>query len=151
MYAGANANPPQPAKDNSYPAARDISYPLAPSFDFIPRLVPNPATSVRGRVVIFNTLTNTFTLRTLGSGMTLRSVILNSSRYRIHNVPIRAFENKVDLREAGVRVGEGQVDGVIKELPRSVVVMRMLGWYQMLYVVRSVEEDFEKGKMKMDV
>ncbi len=55
-------------------------------------------------------------------------------------MPIRAFVKKVDLSMAGVRVGEGLVDGLVKVLPRSVVAMRVLGWYRTLYVVRYVEK-----------
>ena len=40
-------------------------------------------------------------------------------------IPI--FAKKVDLGEAGVKVGEGQVVNVVKELPASVVLMRVLG------------------------
>lgn len=64
-------------------------------------------------------------------------------------MPIGAFAKKVDLGEVGVKVGEGQVDEVVKELPTIVVVMRVLGWYQELHVVRSVEA--EKAKMDLEV
>lgn len=59
-------------------------------------------------------------------------------------VPIRLFKGKVDLRAVSVKVGEGQVDELTKELPRLVVVMRVLGWYKRLYVVRNVEDVEDK-------
>ena len=108
--------------------AKDSSFPPAPSLDFPPRLIPNNTNTVRGRVVIFNTLTNEFTLRTVGPAMTLRSVALTSPRHRIHQMPIRAFEARVNLGEVGVRVGEGRIEDVVQVLPRMVVAMRVLGW-----------------------
>lgn len=54
-------------------------------------------------------------------------------------VQIRKFDAKVDLRDAGVRVGEGQVNELVKELPAKVVLLRMMGLYHTLYIVRSVD------------
>jgi hypothetical protein len=123
-----------------HPMENSSSTPSESRFDSLPKLVFNPATQVRGRVVIFNTLTNTFTVHMLGPTLTLRSIVLRSPQHRIHCMPIRAFVKKVDLSMAGVRVGEGLVDGLVKVLPRSVVAMRVLGWYRTLYVVRYVEK-----------
>lgn len=54
-------------------------------------------------------------------------------------MPIKKFDAKIDLRDAGVRVGEGQVDELVKELPAKVVLLRVMGLYHTLYIVRSVD------------
>ena len=107
---------------------KGYSFSHAPSWDFIPRLIPNDTSTVRGRVVIFSTITNTFTLRTVGPAMTLRYLLLVSPQCRIYQMPIKPFEGKVDLGKAGVRIGEGLVDKMVKQLPRKVVTMRIWGW-----------------------
>ena len=60
-------------------------------------------------------------------------------------MPIPMFTTKVDLNEVGVKVGEGRIDELVKDLPAKVVMMRVLGWYRVLYVVRTVQ-DFEQGE-----
>lgn len=54
-------------------------------------------------------------------------------------MPIKKFDVKVDLRDVGVRVGEGKVDEFVRELPAKVVLMRLMGLYHTLYIVRSVD------------
>jgi hypothetical protein len=62
---------------------------------------------------------------------------------------IKMFAVRVDLREGGVEVGEGRVDNTVKKLPKIVVIMRILGWYKMLYILRTVEE-VEDGEVRKD-
>jgi hypothetical protein len=101
--------------------------------------------NVSGKILIFSIAANAFTYRTLTAGTSLKSVVFTSSRLRVCSMRIPMFATKVDLSKVGVKVGEGQVDGLVKELPAKVVLMRVLGWYRVLYVVRTVQE-LEQGE-----
>lgn len=97
---------------------------------------PNPIIKKNKEIVVFDTITNTFSFRTLTPD---KPFIMTSHLHNVRHIPIPKSKTKVDLRPGGVREGEGMVDNVIKRLPKTVVMMRLFGKYEILYVLRNAK------------
>lgn len=104
-----------------------------------PVLIPSIESDHYGKIVIFDTAINDFYCRA-GSVGSASTPFMPS-----HRISIPKFATKIDLGEAGVQVGEGQVEELVRNLPKRVVWLRLWGWYRELYVVRhSVEVEGSK-------
>ena len=116
------------------PPPTDVARPSSP------HLYKHPDQKVIGKVIVFSTYDNTLSFITLDPVITLRIALMLTPGDVLQSMEIGMFQCQVDLRDVGVRAGEGEVDGLVKELPLSVMAMRILGWYKMLYVVRRRED-----------
>jgi hypothetical protein len=116
------------------PPLADIARPSSP------HLYKHPDQNIIGKVIVFSTYDNTLSFVTLDPIITLRIALMLTPGDVLQSMKIGVFQGTVDLKEAGVRVGEGAVHGLVKELPLEVMLMRVLGWYKVLYVVRWKED-----------